>query len=408
MPRRVFITVAEASADQHAGHLVRQLKAIDPDLIVEGHGGPAMRAAGVVIHHETVRRAAMGLRAIGRAFEVRRLLKWTDAYFSRNPPDLQICCDSWAMNVHFARLAKRHGAKVLYYIAPQVWASRKGRIRKLRVVVDKLACILPFEEEYFRRHDVNATYVGHPLFDELPSDRATIDRPALQDRPPVIGLLPGSRKYIAAANFPHQLNVMHLIHDAFPGARFLVPTTPATQPAVDAALNRLVESSGGRLTRAGSDAGEVRGDNGLVLQYAPRAFDQFVPRCDLCVTVSGTATLHVAGYGVPMIVVYRGNPILWHLLGRWIIKTRTYSLVNLLADSHAHIVPEFIPWYGSDEPVAQKALEFLRNPALLSQQSEKLRQLVRAIDQPGASQNTARLAMELLSARARDVSAISR
>src|SRR5581483_11797508 len=98
MPRRVFITVAEASADQHASHLVRQLKALDPELIVEGHGGPAMREAGAVIHHETVRRAAMGLRAIGRAFEVRRLLKWTGNYYSRNRPDLHICCDSWAMN----------------------------------------------------------------------------------------------------------------------------------------------------------------------------------------------------------------------------------------------------------------------------------------------------------------------
>ena len=124
-----------------------------------------------------------------------------------------------------------------------------------------------------------------------------------------------------------------------------------------------------------------------------------MPKCDLCVTVSGTATLHVAGYGVPMVVVYRGNRVLWHLVGRWVIQTRTYSLVNLLNDSHEHIVPEFVPWYGNPVPVAEKAMEYLRHPEKLAEQRRRLKGLVRSLDKPGASKNVALLATELMNAK---------
>ena len=121
-----------------------------------------------------------------------------------------------------------------------------------------------------------------------------------------------------------------------------------------------------------------------------------VPQCDLCLTVSGTATLHVAGYGVPMIVVYRGSRILWHLVARWLVKTRTYSLVNLLNESREHVVPEFVPWYGSNRPVAEMAIDYLKHPQKLAEQREKLNRLVKKLDHPGASMNVARLALEMM------------
>jgi len=129
-------------------------------------------------------------------------------------------------------------------------------------------------------------------------------------------------------------------------------------------------------------------------------FDDLVPQCDLCVSVSGTATLHAAGHGVPLIVVYRVNPLAWHLVGRWVVKTRTFSLVNLLNSSRENIVPEFIPWYGSTDPVAEKALDYLKNPAKLEEQRDRLRNLIRTLNKPGASRNTANVVLELLTARA--------
>jgi len=377
-PRRIFITVAEVSGDQHAAQLVRSLRELDPDLVIEGHGGPAMRSAGTRIIYETTTHAAMNLQAVARAFEMLGLLKRTRSYFQQNPPDLQICVDSPALNFHFAKLAHRLGIPVLYYIAPQLWAWREGRMKKLRRWVDRVACILPFEEEYFRRHGVDATFVGHPLFDHLPHARDGSEAAGhFPNRPPIVGLLPGSRKSEAVHNFPHQLEVATRIREAFPGATFLVPTTPATDPVV---------------ARLAKDFPNLERGEG--------AFDRMVPRCDLCITVSGTATLHVAGHGVPMIVVYRGSPLLWHFIGRWIIRTRTFSLVNLLADTRQHIVPEFVPWHGSNEPVAAVAIDYLQHPEKLDEQREKLKHLIRSLDRPGASMNAAKLALQMMNGRA--------
>jgi len=281
------------------------------------------------------------------------------------------------MNWHFAKLAKSFGVPVLYYIAPQTWASRESRLKKLRRYVDRVACILPFEQEYFKRHGIDATFVGHPLFDELPRERvspAPADR--FPNRAPVIGLLPGSRTSVAKANVPRLVRVAEQIREAFPDAQFVVPTTPATHDVVAEWV---------------SAASWV--------EFARDQFDTMVPDCDLCVTVSGTAALHVAAHGVPLIVVYYGNPILWHLIGRWVVKTRTYSLVNLLSDFHEHVVPEFIPWYGPTQPVADCAIDLLRHPERLLAQREKLRHLVKTLDKPGASTRVAGMAVRMLQPR---------
>jgi lipid-A-disaccharide synthase len=365
-PRRVFITVAEVSGDNHAAQLVRSLRAIDPTLIIEGLGGPAMRAAGATIHHETVRSAAMGVAAAGRTFEVLGLLRWTRRHFAEHRPDLQVCCDSWGMNGRFAKLAHDAGVPVLYYIAPQAWASREGRVKQLRQRVDRLACILPFEEKFFRDRGVPATFVGHPLFDELPprTDRPPVPAAFTVDRPPVV----------AKGNFPPMLAVADRIRSAFPGARFLIPTTTATDPVV-----RRHVTDGGDLT--------IRLD----------AFDQIVPQCDLCITVSGTATLHVASHRVPMLIVYR-LPRWQAVIARRLIRTPAIGLVNLLNGWDAPIVPEFFPWHGSPAPVADAAIDLLRHPAQLVDQADKLDRLVRTLDQPGASKHVARLANELMGA----------
>jgi len=376
MPARVFITAAEFSGDQHASLLVRQLRRLAPDIIIEGHGGPLMQAAGALIHAETTHRAAMSFQALGRVAEMWRLIRWTARRFAQQPPDLLICVDSPALNFHFARAARARGIPVLYYIAPQVWAWREGRIRKLRRRVSRLACILPFEEAYFRAHGIDATFVGHPLFDHLPAQRAGAVRLRHPDRPPVIGLLPGSRAAEASANFPRMLRVAQAISAAFPAARYLVPTTAATDPVVR------------RMSAGRSD-----------MEIGPGRFDDFVPQCDLCIAVSGTATLHVAAWGTPMVVVYRGSPLAWHLIGRWIIKTRTFALVNLLAGGEKPVVPEFIPWYGSTRPLSELVIEHLRRPELLAEQSRRLADVVGPLARPGASERTALMALELLGRR---------
>lgn len=377
--RRVFITVAEVSGDRHAAQLVTALRGLDPTLVIEGLGGAEMDAAGAKIHRETVGNAAMGLRGALRAFEVMEMLRWTREHFKANRPDLLVGVDSPSMNFHFAKLAKSLGIPVLQYVAPQLWAWREGRMKKLRRWVDRLACILPFEENYFKSHGVDATFVGHPLFDELPPHR-TVPGPRFPERPPIIGLLPGSRKSEAQANFPGLLGAANQVRAEFPGSTFLVPTTPATHPVVSAELARQPAHA---------------------IDYQLDAFDDMVPRCDLCLTVSGTATLHVAGFGVPMVVVYATSPVLWHGLGRWLINATTYALVNVLAvgpnaGKDEHLVPELIPWFGDPNPVAARALDYLRHPEKLAAQRHSLDALVQSLDHPGASMNVAKIALAML------------
>jgi lipid-A-disaccharide synthase len=385
--RRVFITVAEVSGDKHAAQFIRALREIDPAIRVEGHGGPEMAAAGATIHRETVGKAAMGWRGALRAGEIYGVLRWTRKYFDEYPPDLQVGVDSPSMNFHFARAAKERGVPVLQYVAPQLWAWAPWRMKKLRRWVDQVACVLPFEEAFFRSHGVRATFVGHPLFDELPPHR---DPPPVSERfpnrPPVIGLLPGSRKSVAAGNFPGLLDAAAQVRAAFPDTSFLVPTTSATHPVVE---------------------GLLRGPHGAAVAPATTtgvdAFDDMVPRCDLCLTVSGTATLHVAGYNVPMIVVYHGNPVLWHGIGRWLIRLPTRTLVNLLAvgpngTASQLLTREFTPWFGRAgiDAVANLALDYLRHPEKLEAQRAKLDALVRSLDKPGASMNVARIALGIM------------
>ena len=158
MPKRIFITVADASGDQHAAELIRALHQLDPTLQIDALGGPKMAAAGAHLLEETTGQAAMGWRGALRALEAHRWLKLVAEHYRQHKPDLHICIDSSAINLPFAKQAKqKFGLPVLYYIAPQLWASREGRMKKLRADVDRVASIFPFETTYYQSHGVNAT-----------------------------------------------------------------------------------------------------------------------------------------------------------------------------------------------------------------------------------------------------------
>jgi lipid-A-disaccharide synthase len=260
----------------------------------------------------------------------------------------------------------------MYYVAPQVWASRQGRIRQIRAYVDRLACIFPFEQEYFCSRGVHATFVGHPLFDQLPRDRARGSGPRFPGAPPVVGVVPGSRRSEVTANLPRLIQVMQIVQSAFQNVTFLIPTTPAVDSIVRQtlepfALNKVIEENG---------------------------FDAMMRSCDLCLCKSGTSTLHVAAWGVPMIVFYHVSPILWHMLGRWMVKTRKIAMVNILAGQR-DLVSEFIP-FSDPQAVANCALDLLNHPGKLEAQRAELKELIAPLDKPGASANAARVAIELM------------
>ena len=374
-PLRVFLTAAEHSADMHLANLAREVRKLCSDIALEGIGGAQMRSAGVRVHHETVAGARVGLTAFLRAAEMVRILRWTRRHFRDNgAPSLMVCCDSWTMNKHFLRVARESGVPTLYYISPQVWASREGRAKRMRRDIDRMAVILPFEEPWLRQRGIDATFVGHPLFDELPP--APPRRPLEERfprRPPVITLAAGSRRKVARLNFPPLLEVARLIRREFPQARFVCPTVAATHDFVAGAAT-------------GLDWVEVRQD----------AFNQLVGGSDAAVCVSGTATLHTAALGVPLVAVYRVGRLAWQFVGRWVIATRTFALVNWLHPRREHVVPEIIPWHRDPAPVAEQVLAWLRDPAALEAQRKRQDEVVDAVRAQGASTNVARMVVEMV------------
>jgi lipid-A-disaccharide synthase len=374
----VFISVADPSGDLNAALVVGEIRRLGP-VELRGVGGPAMAAAGVGLLRDTVAGSAMGLAALFRAREVSRLLGEIEASWQRDRPNLVICCDSWSMNVHVARRAKAMGIPVLYYIAPQAWASREGRAEKLARVADRVACILPFEPPWFRERGVRqAEYVGHPLWDRIHVGGV----PSVGTAEKVVAVLPGSRRGVAKANWPRLLEVMRGLEARVPGVRFRV--------AVARNAAEVVRATAGVLP-AGTQCFD--GEN---------AMDELLPGCSMALCVSGTAALHVAAHGVPMVVLYHVNPLAWHLVGRWVVRTRTYSLVNLLADgperiaSGHRVAPEFIPWYGSTEPVMALAAAWLADPAELARRRGRVLKVVEPLAKPGASRRVAEMAWQML------------
>ncbi len=380
-PPRIFMTAAELSADRHQANLGKALKALRPEIVLEGVGGTSMVQAGVEVHHETVRQARFGIGALLRAAEVIGILRWTRRYFKeKGPPGLMVCCDSWMMNKHFLAIAREFGVPTLYYISPQVWASREGRVRKMRRLIDEMAVILPFEEHWLTERGIVATFVGHPLFDGLPADPPRFEpQEHFPNRDPLIALIPGSRRGIAARNLPRLLEVARRIAAAFPAAKFVIPSVEATANCIESFTSRHFATwrAEGRL-QTGDD------------------FDAIVAPADLAVCVSGTATLHAAALGVPLVSVFMAPRLGWKLLGQWIVKTRTFALVNWLHPQRKHVVREFIPWFGEAEPVADHVIDWLKHPEKLTEQRAAQAAVVDPLRKKGASENAARVALRML------------
>lgn len=366
-PANVFLCVAEDSADVHAASLVRAARALGHDWHFYGLTGPRLRALGVETVYDFVSHAAMlsgVLSVVGQAWAALRAIQRS---WDQRPPDLVVLLDSPELHLKVARLAQRRRAPVLYYIAPQTWASRAYRNEQIARDVDYLACILPFEEEYFRRQLVLADYVGHPLFEALAAEQPKdeVVRQLRSSGKPVVALLPGSRRHVIDAVLPRQLEVV----------RRLRTLGQIVTPVVSCVAADRVPQVRRHIIASGFAAETLVNDNASLLTAA-----------DLALVASGTATLHVAHYRTPMVVMYDAGGLLrlpYRLFGRMIIKLPHLSLVNILAG--ARIVPEFMPFITDVAPVAVVARQLLTDDAWRKVMVRQLDELVRPLEDSQAS-----------------------
>lgn len=392
---RIYLSVAEASADMHAAALIQVVRRRLPGAIFEGLTGPRTRAAGALTTFDMAAHAAMltgMLKVIGKGMAASNatLRRWGESR-----PDLLLLVDSPELNLPLAAQAHRQGIPVLYYVAPQTWASREYRVRRIRRDIDRLACILPFEENYFRKFGVRASYVGHPLFESLRNDRADEGRVSLlrSDRAaPLIAILPGSRKHVVESMLPLQLAVIGELR------RLGVPHRIAISVA-DAQRLAFIERE---IARCGMASRVVSGQS-PVEPVAP-ADDclllndnaSLLTAADLVLVASGTATLHVAAYRKPMIVMYDAGALLrraHRLFGKWILHTPHLSLVNILANRR--LVPEFMPAVPPPVQVARVARDLLRDNDWRLQMVTDLDRLIRPLEETNASERVSEMIQEL-------------
>ncbi len=364
----VLITAADVSGDAHAARLIHALRRRWPEARFVGLGGRHMAQAGCELLADTTSRSSMlghSLRHVGHFW---RLIRRVRRAMDELRPAVHVPVDSPAMNWHLARAARRRGIPVVYYICPQVWAWAPWRVRKLRRLTNAVACILPFEPDYLRPRGVNAHYVGHPLFDELapanPPDLAAARTGQWQ-----ITLLPGSRPGEIAHHAPALAVVRDRLAGRFPHAHF-------TFTALDERAAEAVRAATGRRE----------------LSIAVARTPAVLARSHFAVAASGTVTLEIAHFGVPMVVFYRASRLGYHLLARWLIRTPYLSLVNILAGRE--LVPELMPWFGDADALVGAAEKMLADLDRLRQTSQALQALVRPLRAPAgtsAADNTAEL-----------------
>jgi lipid-A-disaccharide synthase len=373
--RTVMIVAGEASGDLHGAGLVRALRRREPALSFCGIGGSAMRAAGVEILADAAELAVVGItEVVAKIPRVLRAFGKAKKALCRRAPAVLILIDFPDFNLRLAAAAKKAGVKVLYYISPQIWAWRSGRVRHIKRVVDHMAVILPFEEAFYRRHGVPVTYVGHPLLDAQPQPAPSPqeDRPDSDDT--VIGLLPGSRDGEIDRHLPVMMTAARLLTRRLPKARFLIPLAPT---ASEARVSAIVARQGG-----GVDCTVTNSGAGAVFAC-----------CRLAVLASGTATLEAALATVPMVVLYRVSP-LSYWLGRCLIRVNHIAMVNLIAERE--VVPELIQHRAQPETVADQVLALLSDDSRLERMRGQLVRVRETLGTPGASKRVADIVMEML------------
>ncbi|MBI4465249.1 MAG: lipid-A-disaccharide synthase [Acidobacteria bacterium] len=363
-PVRIFISAGETSGDLYGSLLITALRERLGAVEFFGCGGERMRTAGCETVVDTSQWAMVGiveiLPGLPRAWKAFRRLK---AEIQHRRPDLAILIDFPTFNLRFAKQCKRAGVRVLYFVAPQVWAWRKGRLKLLRQYVDHLHCIFPFEEPFFFKAGVSAEFIGHPLVDRVtPSLSGKQFRAlfALPEKLPLVALLPGSRRREIELNLPPLLESARRL--AQTGEYyFVVAAAPAAAPWMRDSLEQA------RLPLT-----VVENQTYNVLAHAAVA-----------IVASGTATIETALLGTPMVVVYRVTSLTWWL-GRRLVQTPFYSMVNLVVGRR--IVPEFIQHAFQPEAVAREARQLLESPALRKHMQDGLQEVAARLQPPHASE----------------------
>jgi lipid-A-disaccharide synthase len=360
---RVMISCGEPSGDLYAGALAAEIRRKEPEADVFGFGGTRLAAAGARLIGDfqgfSVTGLTEALRVLPRSFAMLRVLA---AAARDQRPDVFVAIDFPDFNFRLMAAVHRLGVPVVYYVSPQLWAWRSGRMKTMKRYVDRVLVIFPFEEELYRREDVPVEFVGHPLVDLIrvrQPREALLREHGLQPDAPTVALLPGSRPNELRRIIPGIAASLPVIGSRVPGVQFLVAAAPNLPDALFAAL--------------GAPIVHERTDDVLAAS-------------DVVITASGTATVQAALHERPMVVVYKLSPLTYRL-GKPFVHVDTYAMANLVAGKR--IVPELIQDDFTPARVAEECVRLLSDTELRGRTQMELRRVRERLGGAGASARAA-------------------
>lgn len=365
---KVCIVTGEASGDLHAAHLLQALRSRIPETVAFGTGGDALAGQGMELLRHVRDLGIVGLvnvlRHLPMFFRLRDELVET---IVRRRPDVVVLVDYPDFNLRLAKKIRRLGIPIVYYISPQVWAWRRGRVRQISRLVDHMIVIFPFEESFYRNHGVPVSYVGHPLIDQMSALAGNIERAEEVRSTANIALLPGSRRAEVADLLPPMLEAVRAIKSRRPVNAYVVRASTIRREQIE----ELALAAGVEVQAL--DSGR-----------------QALAMADLALASSGTATLECAILEVPVVVMYRLSPMTYRL-ARLLVKIPHFSLVNIVAGRA--LVPELLQDAVTPDRIAREAERLLSSPdrgATL----EGLREVRQALGEPGAAGRAADVVIE--------------
>ncbi|HEY5673718.1 MAG TPA: lipid-A-disaccharide synthase [Malonomonas sp.] len=375
--RQVMIVAGESSGDLHGSNLLKAAAELDPQLQFFGVGGERMRTAGCRIVFPSDDLSVMGLvevfgqlpRLLARFRQLKALL------LGDQRPDLLVLIDFPDFNLRLAKVAKRAGVPVLYYISPKVWAWRSGRAKTIAERVDRLALIFPFEPEIYTRFGVQAEYVGNPLLDEFAAnqpDGSLRQRTGISADQQLVGIFPGSRNSELKYIFATLLETARRMVEKKPELNFLLPVAPSLNR--DFFVQQIAQSN-------------------LPISIVSENIYEVAAACDAVLTVSGTVTLQIALTGTPMAILYKVAPLSYEI-GRRLIKIEHAGLTNIVAGKG--IVREFIQDAAEPEALCREMLRLLDDREYIAAMRHELSRVQQLLGDPGCSQRVAKMAIEMV------------
>jgi lipid-A-disaccharide synthase len=372
----ILLVCAEASGDLHGGHLVKAAHERLPGARWFGCGGDHLDAAGMELIHHVREMSVLGLADVIRAYpRLRRIFyDLVDAARARQP-DLAVLIDSPDFNLRLAKPLRRLGIPILYYVSPQVWAWKAGRIWKIARLVDRLMCIFPFEPALYAGTGLAVDYIGHPLADEVRVHRtraATLADYGFDPAKPTVALLPGSRRHEVAYLLPVFVATARRLQRDLPDCQYFLSRAPTVDPArVSAAL------------------AELPGHAALI----EGPIHDAVAASDLVWVASGTASLEVALLRRPMVILYKAG-WLTAAIAKRVVTIPHLGMVNVLG--RREVVPELLQEHVTPERLLAASLPLLTDPAAAARQVADIDAVVSDLDRGGASQRAAEIVAEMV------------